>query len=141
MEFLKGIWRVILGFFGKIPESGGIIIISDSDKQPTSRHGTGGLPQAPIAKFTMPNPALPNKNGRMYPMYLFNKNMGKIEMIFFSKEAFFLTEEEFIAVMDKVIWVEVIENYHRDFVRLKKFIETFRPELYDKYKLLIEEKN
>ena len=43
--------------------------------------------------------------------------------------------------MDKVIWVEVIENYHRDFVRLKKFIETFCPELYDKYKLLIEEKN
>jgi hypothetical protein len=134
MEFIKGILRVILGFFGVIPNIPDEITIVRYNP----RHGTGGQPQQPIPKFTVPNPALPNKNGRIYPSHLFNKNI-EIEMVFSSKEAFFITEEEFIAVVDKVIWVEVIENYHRNFVRLTKFIEKFRPELYEKYKLLIEE--
>lgn len=151
MEFLKGIWRVILGFFGKIPKSGCIIIISNSDKQPTSRHGTGGLPQPKAVNWqqlkTLVN-GKPNKNGRIYPPRLFKQmlNPKKVRICLSSKEAFFLTEDEYLAFINKKVLVEVVvvtltESKNKFFIPLEEFMKEFQPELYEKYKLLIEEKN
>ncbi len=76
----------------------------------------------------------------------FNKQLNnqKIKMCFSSKEAFDLTEEEYLAFINKKIYVEILTfnfgkaSREKAFVLLEEFMEEFRPEMYEKYKLLLD---